>query len=1195
MSAPFELTIRMFPLDKRPEAARPRFEDQSYSLSLEPFGQAVVDVPWRRWLPTLRRMERATAEPAELAELGAELRGLLVGAGWALAEKELEGSEAGARVTVCCRAAELYRLPWELLRLSQANQALVDRPGVTLRYEWPPTGEDGRRPAAIAPEGPPSVLVAWSGGDVPGARLLAVVREAAASAPTPLEVCGCEGPSLDALIAEVERLRPAVLHLLCHGRPDADGQMCLALGALGDELAHPDQLRRAFASLAPSLPLVVLMACRTASVGPAGQLLGSPSLALHQAGVAAALAARSMLDKGDAIALSENFYASLLSRLGSVEQATAAARRAVGVRSASGSDGHVDAAAFSLQLWGRRSAGWDTRPLRICPFERVWRVPGFRADVLTERSTGLVAEVKGLLEAAGAVALSVPADGSWEGGVHLALQGPLSGLGRVTTLLPTRDTEAELRRVEERLKGHQERRHVLILETVEALLEWATPRQREGVERALLRALDGGWTGPAPGLGESGPPLEVKLVLIGHDAVVERLEEAGLSRLAKRCPPTHRVTRGPLLEPQLRELARQSAARLGQDLDPGLAHAVAARVVGAPRSVDLMMRVLAAVWRAHGAGGLTELMLDRLGGVDGVVWRAPARVLRNMSEPERRLALHLMVRLVDIGDAPSEDGLRRGVPVRELRPHDGERFDAVVDALSGPDGVLLRGRDELGQPTLSLAHPAPLTRWPLLREQLEGVETRGRWIRVLELERACHRAAREDRWLDRAQLPGLLEAAEGLQPWLLPSAMWVLRHSEEQSRASLEGLGLSAAERRVVEAMRRAERGQRRPWDLLVPEGEVGDRLLRLAEPLVALRQHQASRPVRALRFPLGLPLGEQMAWLDDSFPRTPGLDTPLPFVTLLGGPEHVPFIAQQQLAERAAVGRLDFFEGDDWERYADKVRRSMEAERVGPSPLCVSADPERSRAVGMVLGLWGEPTRERLERLGLSLVVQRFQDIHAMAAFLGEGQGQAVLAIHHGAIPGKRRFEEGLAALGMPTMGRGPLPSAALREAPWVPLGLWVHFGEAAAGSALWSSSPVALQELMELGHYRHVPRLEMREGGRLVEYSPRVSTAAKLALANPRGPLGLLGCAMIKVILPDQRVDALADVLLAAHRGAPLGELPALLGRSAHEVDTRSRSLAQQLEGRELAIQQALLRILQESLQSWVLIGDPAARLPL
>jgi hypothetical protein len=95
----------------------------------------------------------ARAEARE--RVGRALRKFLVALGWEGVETELlraleADAQAEARVTVRCKAAELCRLPLELVKLEPANVALGQKDRCHLQWEWP-----GMRTARRTPEAPP--------------------------------------------------------------------------------------------------------------------------------------------------------------------------------------------------------------------------------------------------------------------------------------------------------------------------------------------------------------------------------------------------------------------------------------------------------------------------------------------------------------------------------------------------------------------------------------------------------------------------------------------------------------------------------------------------------------------------------------------------------------------------------------------------------------------------------------------------------------------------------------------------------------------------------------------------------------------------------------------------------------------------------------------------------------------------------
>lgn len=312
--------------------------------------------------------------------LAARLQTMLDDVGWGGVGARLRAARrAGAPVqlTVIAAGAELYSLPWELLRFE--GQTLAQQQDLLLKYELP---RDRARPVALsalarAPGG--RILVAWSDAAVPehpvgGQRHLGAIRQAAAAGGLPgaPAVVGLRDVGLDDLETTLAQAAEAgtpfrALHLLCHGvEAIVDGQPGFGLGFSdpddpmeGCVVVTPERLAAALRPFADTLRLVVLCACHGSTMGQPGSRVGSVAQAVHAAGIESVLASRYVLTLRGARAMTERLYDRLLVGLESLETAV---REAHGLL-------RDDLDPIALQLYARGGADLvDTRPFTYRPY-----------------------------------------------------------------------------------------------------------------------------------------------------------------------------------------------------------------------------------------------------------------------------------------------------------------------------------------------------------------------------------------------------------------------------------------------------------------------------------------------------------------------------------------------------------------------------------------------------------------------------------------------------------------------------------------------------------------------------------------------------------------------------------------------------------------------------------------------------------
>ena len=276
--------------------------------------------------------------------LGQRLRKMLRGTDWQAHHRDIKaasiaGQQRPVHVIIQSNAAELYRLPWELLALD-TDQHIGELDNVLVRYTW-----SGHRVATLPPAAVPGtpggrILLAWSdaSGAVPDdahrqvlaglpahgwagfdAKRDEVAQVSYASLRSALEAAGTDGAA-----------PISVLHILCHGV--SNGQS-VGLGFHGKdgacEILRGDQLRQLLAPYGHQLRLVVLSACDSGSMGDFDNQLGSVAQNLHRAGIERVIASRMPLSVDGSTQFAETFYPALMQEGSSVEQAFLRARRAL--------------------------------------------------------------------------------------------------------------------------------------------------------------------------------------------------------------------------------------------------------------------------------------------------------------------------------------------------------------------------------------------------------------------------------------------------------------------------------------------------------------------------------------------------------------------------------------------------------------------------------------------------------------------------------------------------------------------------------------------------------------------------------------------------------------------------------------------------------------------------------------------------
>jgi hypothetical protein len=421
-------------------------------------------------------------------------------------------------------------------------------------------------------------------------------------------------------------------------------------------------------------------------------------------------------------------------------------------------------------------------------------------------------------------------------------------------------------------------------------------------------------------------------------------------------------------------------------------------------------------------------------------------------------------------------------------------------------------------------------------------------------------------------------------------------------------------------------------WGVIAPQGKDGDRLLDLVAPLIARRQSQQGRPVRIYRVPARMSMEEAIRWKRRGFRRGDDLDLDLPrYQLVLGDLDQVPASVQQALGTDGFVGRLAFEHADEYRAYVDKVQRweaRPAAAARGDAILHTVHDgtPATRRGSDALM----EPGRRILERR------RDFGDVRvaeiratgtsapapaelwrAVGAWPDAGEpgppcsrpgvlvtlGHGLGAPRAGWSAARQRAEQGALSFG----GGGALSGRDLAGRAFLPGGAWLALACFSAGTPDRSDYHHWLAMLGQAGHVRggigHV--LDT-----LTQERPFVAALPKAALASPEGPLAFIGhvdLAWAYSFLdlddrPTRRPGRLMGVVQSLLHGDRAGVALRQLARFFDEVNTELTALyaGHARAGRPTLDPRARARrghlwMLRQDLAGWMLLGDPAVRLPL
>ncbi|HET7501347.1 MAG TPA: hypothetical protein VFK02_10105 [Kofleriaceae bacterium] len=418
---------------------------------------------------------------------------------------------------------------------------------------------------------------------------------------------------------------------------------------------------------------------------------------------------------------------------------------------------------------------------------------------------------------------------------------------------------------------------------------------------------------------------------------------------------------------------------------------------------------------------------------------------------------------------------------------------------------------------------------------------------------------------------------------------------------------------------------ERQRWGVIAPAGDAGDRLLDAIAPLIERRRGQQGA-VRVHRVPERMILDEAVRWKKRVFRSGADVDDDLPrYQLIVGDLDQVPLAVQQVQATDGFVGRIAFDDLDGYRAYADKVVRWEDRGAVAPDAHAIlhavrDGTPATRRGHEALIAPGEGILRRRKAagdvRYGELRVTgsARPSPDELWAAVATEASGPGVLlSLSHGVgVPraagsaprgaARQRREQGALSFGAggvvtgsDVAGRGLLPG-----------GVWVAVACFGAGTPEISDYHHWLDTLRRAGHagseIGHV--LDT-----LAHERPFVAALPRAALADPDGPLAFVGHVDLAWTYgffdlddgPRRRPARLIGVIQALLNGHRAGVAVQRLAHAFAEVNTELTALhdagartGTPIDDRERA-RRGHLWMLRQDLAGYLLLGDPAVRLPI
>jgi hypothetical protein len=426
---------------------------------------------------------------------------------------------------------------------------------------------------------------------------------------------------------------------------------------------------------------------------------------------------------------------------------------------------------------------------------------------------------------------------------------------------------------------------------------------------------------------------------------------------------------------------------------------------------------------------------------------------------------------------------------------------------------------------------------------------------------------------------------------------------------------------------------ERQRWAVVTPAGAEGARLEALVQALVRARAEDQQADVLSIRVPPGMDSVAAVAWKKDVYPALYGEEERQRprYLLILGDLDQVSLDTQQVLAQDGLPGRLAFSTDDGYGAYVDKVlawqREPARQERARALFYTVHDGTSATTAGHAKLmtpchALCARTARDKAREFPASAVEVhggQTPDPDELLALAATRHPSVLLSMSHGLGPPRRRpwspaearEHQGAMSFGV----EGALTAKDVASKPFLPGGLWIYFACFGAGTPRTSAykhwlEMLAVHGMADLGPASATLRGLDQNGG-------FVSGLAKAALANPDGPLAVLGHVDLawsysyeelrvgnaKGLTGSNRsrnfYNLITKLVAGQRAGAASLALKLVLGDVSAELNEhydRSKR-GGSVEGATPADMLALgnLWMLHQDLLGYALLGDPAVRLPL
>ena len=466
----------------------------------------------------------------------------------------------------------------------------------------------------------------------------------------------------------------------------------------------------------------------------------------------------------------------------------------------------------------------------------------------------------------------------------------------------------------------------------------------------------------------------------------------------------------------------------------------------------------------------------------------------------------------------------------------------------------------------------------------------------------------------------------------MPIDLLLVRHGErhpvlEQSLPSLAGAD-GFIERQIVEDgimrndMADPQSLEKQGWGIVVTDDKNGDELLGAIADLRAVRTAQQGRDAKVYRVAAGMNAESAARWKRDVYWDSNVSREERPkYLLILGDLDGVSLEFQQMIAADTYTGRLAF---NNLQGYTDYVKKVLQWEkepsaqassramfytvRDGTPATATGARKLVSPLVDSCARIQKDATSHISDIVEIPHEYGSPDPIAAMLQRVSDPRPGLFFSVSHGLGPPRGGFDssdERRALQGAMCFDNGKvLTGADLEGQPFLPGGVWFMLSCYGGATPAASAYQRWLKVLRQNNAYRDSADAVLEGLPRSGE-RPFVAAIPRAVLANPQGPLAVIAhadlawsCAFDEMSSSQnhaERFEGLVAGTLQANRiGTAFHDLYRFFTEMNNELSTRYDSDTESKE-RDWIVERSRLWMVRNDLAGYMLLGDPAVRLPL